>query len=175
MIGIVAVNNNWVMGHKGKLPWYCPEDFKWFKFITTGKTVIMGRKTYESISKNPLPNRHNIIISRSNGVNDHRINGTYTHDVDAIGGIYYDAFVIGGAEIYKLFANLIDTWYVSFIRNDVQGDMVFPRTEILGKFKPVSELRLSYNCAVKKYIKQEQCQDQQQQKCLQGVGQLQGH
>ena len=61
---IAAMSENRVIGHQGKIPWHLPEDFRWFKQKTMGGTLIMGRKTYESIGK-PLPGRETIVVSRS--------------------------------------------------------------------------------------------------------------
>src|SRR5436305_15119378 len=62
---IAAMSENRVIGQGNKIPWHLPEDFKWFKKMTTGQVVVMGRKTFESIGK-PLPNRETIVLSRSN-------------------------------------------------------------------------------------------------------------
>ncbi len=62
---IAAMAENRVIGNGNKIPWHLPEDFKWFKQMTTGNVIVMGRKTFESIGR-PLPNRETIVLSRSN-------------------------------------------------------------------------------------------------------------
>ena len=64
LIAVAAMSNNRVIGSNGELPWNLPEDLKFFKNLTTGHTIVMGRKTYESIGR-PLPNRQNIILSKT--------------------------------------------------------------------------------------------------------------
>jgi dihydrofolate reductase len=101
---IVAVAENGVIGHNNQLIWHLPNDLKQFKRLTTGHCIIMGRKTFESIGK-PLPNRTSIIISRNL---DFQIEGCITVDsldnaISAAKNIENEeAFVIGGAEIYRL-------------------------------------------------------------------------
>src|SRR5947199_10268362 len=94
---------NRVIGAGGKIPWHLPEDFKWFKKMTTGQVVLMGRKTFESLGK-PLPNRVNIVVTRQGG-----IPGVMTlHNLatfDERAHAPREVFVIGGAEIY---AQLLD-------------------------------------------------------------------
>ena len=88
LIAVAAMSNNRVIGNKGELPWHLPEDLKFFKNLTSGHSVVMGRKTYESIGR-PLPKRQNIILSKTmdqplpgtilyNGINEF-INSTKEH------------------------------------------------------------------------------------------------
>src|SRR5471030_2396299 len=98
---VVAISENHAIGKDNKLLWYLPKDLKHFKEITTGHTVIMGRKTYDSVGR-PLPNRRNIIISRKAG----QIEGCeVVNSVEAALMLCADeseVFIVGGAEIYKL-------------------------------------------------------------------------
>lgn len=129
---IVAQAQNRVIGINNKLPWHLPEDLKYFKQVTMGKPIIMGRKTFDSI-KRPLPGRTNIVITRD---------ATYQHDgvkvvhslADAcelaesiclIDG-HDEAMVIGGAEIYAQALPETDRLYLTQVHADVEGDACFP-------------------------------------------------
>ena len=122
MIGlIVAVSPEGVIGLHGKIPWRHPGDMKRFKRLTTGATVIMGRKTWESIGK-PLANRRNIVISHS--VIDTRGVDTFSNIGDALATCEGDVWFIGGARIYEdamKHADLIDVTYVPDRINDPEA------------------------------------------------------
>jgi dihydrofolate reductase len=123
---IVAKSKNNVIGRKGTLPWYIPEDLKHFKNLTQGNTVIMGRKTYESIGKS-LPNRTNIVISRDENFKCDGciVVNNITDAIRKCGG-NKEIFIIGGGEIYKksiIFANRI---YLTQIDQEIEGDTYFP-------------------------------------------------
>ncbi len=123
---IVGLTKNRIIGKNNDLPWKISEDLKNFKKHTAGQTIIMGRKTYESIGR-PLPNRHNIVISR----NMQEIEG-----VDICSSIEEatkkakeyekDIFIIGGSTIYKQFLPIVDKLYLSWINKDYDGDTYFP-------------------------------------------------
>src|SRR6266850_1803475 len=99
---IAAMSLNRVIGAGTKIPWHLPEDFKWFKKVTTGHIIVMGRKTFESIGK-PLPNRTTIVLTRSLL----QINGVETiSDLDQIrsrsqGNDTREIFICGGAQLYE--------------------------------------------------------------------------
>src|SRR5205814_10417244 len=99
---IAAMSLNRVIGQGNKIPWHLPEDFKWFKEMTTGQVLVMGRKTFESIGK-PLPNRTTIVLSRS----AQNIPGVETisslSQIDPTNGNLAgrNIFICGGAEVYK--------------------------------------------------------------------------
>ena len=126
---VVAVSENGVIGVDNKLPWYIPEDLKNFKKITEGGTVIMGRKTYQSIGK-PLPNRVNIIISRNKSL---KIPGCLV--VNSIEEAIKKSeknkgtFIIGGGEIYKKSLKFVDNVYLTKVHTEIKGDTTFPELE----------------------------------------------
>ncbi len=128
---IVAAATNGVIGHNNQLIWYLPEDLKMFKRRTTGHVIIMGRKTFESIGK-PLPNRTTIIISRNP---EYRVEGCITVGSleEAIAQAQQiepsEAFVIGGAEIYRLALPLADIVYLTEVLQSFEGDAFFPSLE----------------------------------------------
>lgn len=121
---IVATDINGLIGKGNTLPWHLPSDLKYFKEVTSGKTVVMGRKTFESLGR-PLPNRKNIVISRTK-VQDERVETYSTLEAAIVENP--DCFIIGGAQIYKyaLEKELIDELYVTVIDYDFgAGDAYF--------------------------------------------------
>ncbi len=127
---LVAVAHNGCIGAKGALPWHIPEDLKRFRDLTTGHTVIMGRKTWESLPERfrPLPNRRNIVITRQV---DYPVPDGVTR-VSRLEDVLVDAspdqslFVIGGGEIFAIAMPHADTLYVTHVDGDVDGDTFFP-------------------------------------------------
>lgn len=123
---IVARSLNNVIGLDGRLPWDEPEDMKYFKELTEGSTVIMGRRTWESLPKRPLANRFNVVISK------YRLEGPDMYHrslVDAIGCLSPDRniFIIGGAQLYKEALEIADTMYMTVVREKIMsfGKMVY--------------------------------------------------
>ena len=127
---VVAASRNGVIGQGGGLPWHISSDLKLFKQITLGKPVIMGRKTWDSLPRKPLPGRRNIVISRKA---DFPVQGAETaHNVDealALAKTDHPAeiAVIGGGEIYRLFWPLADQIYLTEVDLEVEGDTLFPK------------------------------------------------
>ena len=133
---IWAMADNRVIGRDNKLPWHLPNDLKYFKRLTTGKPVIMGRKTYDSIGK-PLPNRTNIIITRDQSFKAEGIKVVHTLDAaielaeaECLISGAEEVIVMGGAEIYKLALPAADRLYITFVHADVEGDAYFPEFEL---------------------------------------------
>ena len=130
---IVAHSLNNVIGKDNKLLWKQSADLKRFKELTTGKTVIMGRKTYDSIGR-PLPNRRNIVITRQNI----EIPGCeVVHSLEDAIKLDSDVFILGGGEIYKKSIILADRIFLTRIFANLEGDTYFP--EIGDEFKIDSE------------------------------------
>jgi dihydrofolate reductase len=121
---IVATSKNRVIGNNNSLIWKLPADLKRFKQITTGNTIVMGRKTYESIGK-PLPNRRNIIITRDTNylVDNCEIVNSLE---EALMLCNNDCFIIGGGEIYKQSIDIADKIYLTLVQEDFEGDTYFP-------------------------------------------------
>jgi dihydrofolate reductase len=127
---IVAVAKNGVIGNQGDIPWHLSDDLKHFAKVTKGHTVIMGRKTYESIVKrlgHALPNRQNIIItSQANySAPGCLVTGSVQEALSKL-PLNDETFVIGGGEIYKQFLPLADKLYVTDVLTTVEGDAYFP-------------------------------------------------
>lgn len=126
---VVAMSRNRVIGRDNALPWHAPEDLKRFKRITTGKPVIMGRKTYASIGR-PLPKRLNIVVTRDRGFHAEGVVNAYTieealrlAEESMLGD---EAMVIGGAQIFELVMPITQTIHLTEIELDVAGDVFFP-------------------------------------------------
>ncbi len=125
---IVAMDENGVIGKNSKgMPWHLPADLKRFKEITTGKPVIMGRVTYNTIGK-PLPNRQNIVLTRDPAFSAPGVEVARSVD-EAIEKAKQaeEIMVIGGANIYKQFLPLVGRLYVTRIHAAFEGDTYFPK------------------------------------------------
>tara|TARA_R110001606_G_scaffold64179_5_gene149091 strand:- start:618 stop:1085 length:468 start_codon:yes stop_codon:yes gene_type:complete len=127
---IVAKSKNNVIGSNGSIPWNIPKDLKYFKELTEGNTVIMGRKTYESLPKDkkPLPNRINIVITRDINftANGCMVVGSLEEAILKIDN-RKNTFIIGGGEIYKQAINFVDKIYITEINDEYEGDTYFPK------------------------------------------------
>ena len=126
---IVAVAQNNVIGKDNKLIWHISEDLKRFKEITSGKTIIMGRKTFESLP-GVLPNRKHIIVTRDKNYKVNSDDVTIVHELNSLINQYKncddEVFIIGGAEIYKQALPYADKLYLTKINNFFDGDTFFP-------------------------------------------------
>ncbi|HZY39362.1 MAG TPA: dihydrofolate reductase [Mucilaginibacter sp.] len=122
---IAAMSDNRVIGKDNRLLWHMPNDLKHFKNTTSGHTVIMGRKTFDSVGK-PLPKRRNIIITRQNIT----IEGCeVVHSIEAALALSKgeaEVFIVGGAEIYKQALRLTNRIYLTIIHHHFDGDSFFP-------------------------------------------------
>ena len=127
---IAAVGNNFELGYQNRLLCHLPKDLKRFKELTSGYTVIMGDRTWESLPKKPLPNRRNIVITLDRDVNYKDCELAFSLE-DAINLIHDDeeAFIIGGATIYKLFIDIIQHLYLTRILSDFKADVFFPEVD----------------------------------------------
>jgi dihydrofolate reductase len=125
---IAAVARNRVIGSEGRLPWRLPEDLKRFKRLTTGHTVLMGRKTWESLGK-PLPDRRNVVVS------SRPVSGTewYSSTSDALRALASEdrVFVIGGGTLYAQLLERADELYLTLVHREADGDVLFPPYEHL--------------------------------------------
>lgn len=127
---IVAAAKNGVIGIENRLPWHLPQDLKYFKSVTMGKPVIMGRKTYESIGR-PLPGRMNIVVTRDKSWNASS-DLVVVHSLDDALKVAAcnesgaeEAMVIGGAQIYREALPLVDRVYLTEVGIEPEGDAFF--------------------------------------------------
>jgi dihydrofolate reductase len=137
---IVAVATNGVIGRDNKLPWHLSTDLKRFKALTSGHTVIMGRKTFDEIGRKPLPNRLNIVVTRSGVAPAILPAVVFVSSIDEalhnIPPTDDEAFIIGGAEIVRQTLARADRMYITQVHADVDGDTFMP------EFDDVNEWRL---------------------------------
>ena len=131
---IVAMSENYVIGYNEQMPWHIPEDLKFFKRMTLNSIIVMGRKTFDSFPNGPLPNRVHVVITKTPDLYADKENVIYCTYEDATRAIdHYRAagqkvFIIGGAEIYKLFFNYCAALHITLIDESFVGDTYFPYT-----------------------------------------------
>ena len=127
---ILAMAENRVIGRRGGLPWRLPKDLLHFKKLTLGHTLIMGRKTFESIDRRPLPKRRSIVLSRDPG---YRPGGAEVAaslaDALELAGGDDEVFVIGGAGVFADAVALADRLYLTLVHAEVEGDVVLPEID----------------------------------------------
>ena len=127
---IVATANNNAIGRNNELPWHLPQDLKYFKSVTLGKPVIMGRRTWQSIGK-PLPGRTNIVISRSASLG--LAGAVVARDLTtalAAAGEVPEVMIIGGAEIYALAFPYVRRIYLTRVHGNVDGAIRMPPLDL---------------------------------------------
>lgn len=122
---IVAVAENGVIGQDGRLPWVLPDDLRHFKRVTMGHTLIMGRKTFDSIGR-ALPGRHTIVLSRDPSFTAVDVTSTRDLPTAIAAAASDDVFVIGGASVYREALLVADRLYVTRVHATVEGDVHFP-------------------------------------------------
>ena len=130
---------NRVIGARNRIPWHLPEDFRWFKRMTTGQVIVMGRKTFESIGK-PLPNRTTVVLTREPksipGVLTLSDLGQLDVSNPALAG--RKIFICGGAQIYRQALPMCSDLYLTLVKRVVEGDTFFPPFE--EQFELVEEV-----------------------------------
>jgi dihydrofolate reductase len=136
---IAAMSLNRVIGAGNKIPWHLPQDFKWFKKMTTGQVIVMGRKTYESIGK-PLPNRVTIVLSRSPSNTPGVRTIADLKELDSLDDelANREIFICGGAQIYEQALPMCSDLYLTLVKRTVEGDTFFPAFE--NKFVLLQEI-----------------------------------
>jgi dihydrofolate reductase len=123
---VVAMADNGVIGRGGGLPWHLPDDLKYFKLVTLGKPVLMGRRTFDSIGK-PLPGRRNLVLTRATLAAASGVE--YVHSVEqgrALAAGAAELCVIGGAEVFALALPLATRIYLTRVHAIVAGEVFFP-------------------------------------------------
>jgi dihydrofolate reductase len=127
---VVAVSRNGVIGRAGGLPWHISSDLRRFKAITMGKPVIMGRKTWESLPKKPLPGRQNIVVTRQKNYQaEGAVVAPDTASALAVAGEVAEICVIGGGEIFIKLLAKTDRIYLTEVDLEVEGDTLFPSVD----------------------------------------------
>ena len=142
---ILACDENWGIGKAGTLPWpHNSADLKWFKQMTNGKAVVMGRKTWDSLPVKPLPNRLNFVISSTNMEHyNPRPHGSYGGPdvskivkdiIEARYGDIDDVWLIGGATLIESCINIIDEFWLNHMPGNYNCDVFLPRDLIMAQF-----------------------------------------
>ena len=153
IIGIVAIAKNFAIGKDGKLPWHFSADLKFFKETTLNNSVVMGFHTWNSIGK-PLPNRLNIVLSRSHSVENQPAILLLRSKNEVVALAKYlrgDLFIIGGAKTYENFAGTIEKWIVTEIPLTVENADAFMPPDFLDEFQLTETKALEDGLRVKIY------------------------
>jgi len=153
IIGIVAVDRNLAIGKGGQLPWHYSADVKFFKETTIGNTVVMGRRTWETL-KRPLPDRQNIVLTRDGRIqSDDRL--LVMHDSHSVLDFARERdehlFVMGGAKVYEAFRPHIERWVVTEVPLSVEGADTFMTPNFLEGFEVYEVRQLDEDLRVKFY------------------------
>lgn len=157
---IVAVAENNVIGKDNKLIWHLPADLKRFKEITTGHTIIMGRKTFESLGR-VLPNRKHVILCNDMEMNVEDENVEVLEDISMLDKYIQDTeehFIIGGATIYKLLMPKVNKIYLTLIHEKFDGDVYFPEIsddewKIVDRTAGITDEKNPYNYEFITYVR----------------------
>lgn len=128
---IVAIADNYAIGKDNKLLWHLPEDLKRFKRITEGHPVIMGKRTYYSLPRRPLPGRTNIVLTDIAGEQIDGCQMAYSiediiHQCDES----HENFIIGGASVYKQFFTIAQKLYITEVHANFEADTFFPEIDL---------------------------------------------
>ncbi|MDP6777712.1 MAG: dihydrofolate reductase [Candidatus Latescibacteria bacterium] len=130
MILIAALTGRRVIGRRGAMPWHISEELKHFRKLTTGHTLIVGRKTFESLGSRTLPRRHTVVVSRTLPDRpDVDVCRTLDEALRQAKTYHTEVFVAGGAEIYRQALPLADALYLSWVKEDHEGDTHFPEID----------------------------------------------
>ncbi|QIQ41746.1 MAG: type 3 dihydrofolate reductase [Buchnera aphidicola (Microlophium carnosum)] len=141
---IAAISNNLVIGYNNKIPWYIPEDLKWFKEKTINKNIIMGRITWESI-RNPLPMRKNIVISSNEIKTEGIIWANSISNAIISAQCNQEIMVIGGSKIYKKMLFYANKLYLTHIDINIIGDAYFPEYRLYPYWKVLFRKKITKN------------------------------
>lgn len=155
---IVAHDRNRVIGKNNELPWYLPEDLAFFKRVTTKNSIIMGRKTYESIGR-PLPNRRTVVLSRDRSFRPVGVEMLRNIKLlEKCKNQRGDYFVIGGEDIFKQALPLVEKMHITYIDAAFEGDTFFPEFnedewELVYEEKGVKDENNPYDYYFRTYLR----------------------
>lgn len=139
---IAAMSENGVIGKDGGIPWRLPDDLARFKRTTMGHSLVMGRKTWESLGKKPLPGRRHVVITRQKGYSAPPgvdVVGSFEAALQRLRG-EEEVFVVGGEKVYAAALPVADRVYLTVVHAEIDGDTHFPDPELRG-FRLASEER----------------------------------
>ena len=120
---LVAHDKQRVIGYQNQLPWHLPNDLKHVKQLSTGHTLVMGRKTFESIGK-PLPNRRNVVLTNNHSFKHEGVD--VIHSIEEINDIPGQVFIFGGQTLFEEMIDKVDDMYITVVDGMFQGDTFFP-------------------------------------------------
>lgn len=120
---LVAHDKQRVIGYQNQLPWHLPNDLKHVKQLSTGHTLVMGRKTFESIGK-PLPNRRNVVLTNNPLFKHEGVD--VIHSIEEINNIPGQVFIFGGQTLFEEMIDKVDDMYITVVDGKFQGDTFFP-------------------------------------------------
>ena len=120
---LVAHDKQRVIGNQNQLPWHLPNDLKHVKQLSTGHTLVMGRKTFESIGK-PLPNRRNVVLTNNHSFKHEGVD--VIHSIEEINDIPGQVFIFGGQTLFEEMIDKVDDMYITVVDGKFQGDTFFP-------------------------------------------------
>lgn len=120
---LVAHDKQRVIGYQNQLPWHLPNDLKHVKQLSTGHTLVMGRKTFESIGK-PLPNRRNVVLTNNHSFKHEGVD--VIHSFEEINDIPGQVFIFGGQTLFEEMIDKVDDMYITVVDGKFQGDTFFP-------------------------------------------------
>ena len=128
---VAALADDYAIGYKKKLPWNLPADMKHFKALTTGHTVLMGKRTFDSLPNGALPNRTNIVLTSmlSEGVVENYFEADSLEDAIELCSKADHVFVIGGAAVYKQCLDYAETMYLTWVHGQFNADTYFPEID----------------------------------------------
>lgn len=132
---IVCVDANYGIGDNEGMAWHIPAELQLFKSLTEGKTVVMGRKTFETLGSKPLPNRNNVVLTRNK---DYSAEGVTTvNSVEEVMALDGEVIIIGGADVYELFIDKVTRAYVSKLHVAYICTTFFPEAgRLIKRCKP---------------------------------------
>lgn len=136
---VAAIADDYAIGYKKKLPWNLPADMKHFKTLTTGHTVVMGKRTFESLPNGPLPNRKNIVLSTilTEAVREGYFEAESLEDALELCSNADKIFIIGGSAVYKQCLDIADCMYITWVHGEFTADTYFPDIDF-SKWQEVS-------------------------------------
>ena len=150
---IAAMARNRVIGRQGTIPWRISDELRWFKRATTGHTVLMGRKTWQSLGR-PLPNRRNLVVTSGPEIEGAEV----IRDLASFAPAAYaapgtDVFVMGGGEIYRQLLPRCSELLLTIVPRDEEGDTVFPEFEPLFTLRETVLVHPEFE--VRRYVRNE--------------------
>lgn len=155
---VAAIASNNVIGQKNSLPWDIPEDLKRFKQLTSGHTILMGRKTYDSIGR-PLPNRTNIVMTKDTNYQKEGVEIVFDEReaLNLIKDLNQEVFIIGGSKIYELFEPWATSLIITRVLKDFEGDAFFPNINwnnwLIKNKEEFLDEKSGISCKLEKYLR----------------------